>query len=255
MKTRLLGGMLHIPMRLAWLLFTIVAWSITTSSMAQESGETDNSSPQAIKYGVRAGLTSSGFYHQDLTQHKHTGSITGVTVGGFVTYSPISLLDVSLEVLYMQQGGARTQLRNSAVDESPIATTANTYLHNLEVPLLLKFNIPGISTTIKPQLIVGPALGYNITSIESQDISFQYGDQFATGSGKEDVRSDFRSLQYGAYAGAGIEIPMGANELSVDFRYRYGVNAINNGMDITNLIGDVTDVRTNSYMITLGMSF
>lgn len=254
MKTHSLEGRHFANMKMAWLLCIVVAWCTATPSVAQDAAG-GNGLPLNLRYGIKAGMTSSGFYHYDLKQQKHTGSIAGVAAGGFVSISPMDFLDVSLEVLYMQQGGTRTELSISPVNDSPIATTASTRLHNLEVPLLLKINIPGVSTALRPQFIAGPALGYNIKAIENKDISFQYGDYYATASGTEDVRSDYRSLQYGVYAGAGIELPVNTQMLSVDFRYRYGINPINNGMSATNILRNATDIRTNSYMLTFGLSF
>lgn len=254
MKTHSLGGRRFINIKMAWLLCIVVAWCTATPSVAQDTAGGDASSLN-LRWGVRAGMTSSGFYHYDMKQQKHTGSLAGVAAGGFISIRPMDFLNVSLEILYMQQGGTRTELSSSSIDGSPIATTAHTRLHNLEVPLLLKINIPGISSAFKPQFIAGPALGYNIKAIEDKDISYQFGDYYVTANDTEDVRSDYRSLQYGVYAGAGIEVPMNTQMLSVDFRYRYGINPINNGMSITNMLSNANDIRTNSYMLTLGLSF
>lgn len=222
------------------------------SAFTAQAQETTTESTSDLRYGFRAGLVSSGFYHQDLSRHPHTSNLTGFTAGGFVSMGVLDFLDVSAEVLYLQQGGSRMKIIES--DNSWITTTALTRLHNVEGVILAKLTLPGLSTSLKPQILIGPAVGYNITAIQSQDISYEYGDLYYTGQGSEQVRSDFQSLQYGLHLGAGVEIPAGAKLLSVDFRYRYGLNPINNGYNPANQLGSVNDFYSNSFMLTVGYS-
>jgi hypothetical protein len=201
---------------------------------------------------VRAGLVSSGFYEQNLQRLSHTAAITGLALGGFGSYDVLDFLDVSTELLYLQQGGSRMSMINSLVDDSPITTTAYTRLHNLELNVLARLSLPGLADPLKPYLLLGPGLGYNITAVQQQDITYEYGDFSYTGSGSEQVRSDFRSMQYGLYLGLGSMLPAGSKMLSVDVRYRYGLNPINNGFDPFNRLGSVSDFSTHSWMLTIG---
>lgn len=212
----------------------------------------DTGGSGSFHYGVRAGLVSSGFYQQDFSRITHTGDISGFTLGGFASYDILDFLDVSAELLYLQQGGSRMAMINSLVDDSPVTTTAFTRLHNLEFNVLARLSLPGFADPLRPYFLLGPGLGYNITAVQQQDITYEYGGFSYTGSGSEQVRSDFRSLQYGLYLGLGSMFPAGSNMLSVDIRYRYGLNPINNGIDPFNRLGSVSDFSTHSWMLTIG---
>ena len=220
-----------------------------------------------LTYGGKVGLTSSGFYESFAEGRPHTGSVTGLTIGGFANYPLTSFLDVSAELLYMQQGGTRVEWKQSLVDDSKIAITGNVKLHNVEFPVLLRATLPNLGIGIKPQLVVGPSVGYNVAATQSQDVTYfverpqdsQSGiqsDQFSiTNSGTENVRSEYQSLQYGLNVGLGVEIPTEGFTMVFDARYRYGVNAVNNGYDANDLLRDATDLRSNSFVFSLGIGF
>ena len=220
----------------------------TLPGMAQEKPN-DHS---AIGYGVKLGMTSSGFYQKNLTRKPHTADIAGLTVGAYADYGVLSFIDISAELLYLQQGGSRTEIINSWADNSPVVTTAYTRLHNLEANLLVKLSLPRATKPLKPHLLLGPGVGYNITAVQQQDITYDYGGYRLTGSGSEDVRADFISLQYGLYAGLGADIDMGSQQLSIDLRYRYGLSPINNGYNPFNELANVNDFSSNSWMVTIG---
>ena len=220
-----------------------------------------------LTYGGKIGLTSSGFYQGFAEGRPHTGSVTGLTIGGFATYPLMPFLDVSAELLYMQQGGTRVEWKQSVVQDSKIAITGNVKLHNVEVPVLLRATLPDLGIGIKPQLVLGPSLGYNVAATQSQDVTYfverpqegQSGiqaDQFSiTNSGTENVRSEYQSLQYGLNVGLGVEIPTEAFTVVFDARYRYGINPVNNGFDADDLLRDATDLRSNSFVFSLGIGF
>lgn len=231
-----------------------VACLAATPLFAQDGGsETGSASGSSLVYGPKIGLTSSGFYEGFMGGRQHTGNVTGLAVGGFVTYPLIDHLSVSGELLYMQQGGTRMELKESMVDGSLITTTGNVTLHNLEFPVLLKAGLP--LGWIKPQLIVGGAVGYNFAAMQRQDVTFEVGETRATGSGTNNVRSEFQSMQYGAVVGLGAEVPTESVLLTFDIRYRYGINPINNGYDPNNLLESANDIRSNSFMFSVGIGF
>ncbi|MEM9829347.1 MAG: porin family protein [Bacteroidota bacterium] len=219
-----------------------------------------------LEYGPKIGLTSSGFYQGFMGDRDHTGSVTGLAIGGFATYSLLDFLDVSAELLYMQQGGTRVELKESVIDGSNIAITGNVKLHNIEFPVLLRASLPNPVMGIRPQLVVGPSIGFNVAAVQSQDITYFVGDvsfddertnraQFSrTSSGTENVRSEYRSMQYGLNVGLGAEIPASANTFFFDVRYRYGINPINNGFDPNDLLRDATDLRSNSFIFSVGLT-
>ncbi|WKN46192.1 porin family protein [Tunicatimonas pelagia] len=260
--------MLVLPLAVCFIASPVFAQDESSSTSSDGSSESGSSFSLPLEYGPKIGLTSSGFYQGFMTGREHTGSVTGVAIGGFATYSLLDFLDVSAELLYMQQGGTRVELKESIVDESSsnIAITGNVKLHNIEFPVLLRASLPNPVMGIRPQLIVGPSIGFNFAATQSQDITYFIEDgvisddrtgraQFSvTDSGSEDVRSEYRSMQYGLNIGLGAEIPTGSSTFLFDVRYRYGLNPINNGFDPNDLLRDATDLRSNSFIFSVGLT-
>ena len=220
-----------------------------------------------ITYGGKVGLTSSGFYKGFAEGRPHTGSVTGLMVGGFASYSVLDFLDVSAELLYMQQGGTRVEFKESTVAGLPTAITGNVKLHNIEFPVLLRASLPNLGIGIKPQLVVGPSIAYNVAAIQSQDVTYflshhsdnvpgiESGTFSTTDSGTENVRSEYQTMQYGLNIGLGTELPGEAFNLIFDARYRYGINPVNNGFDANDLLRDAADLRSNSFVFSIGVGF
>ncbi|MGB3850508.1 MAG: outer membrane beta-barrel protein [Tunicatimonas sp.] len=243
------------------------ASSDPSGAVSTDGGGSGGGLLSEITYGGKIGLTSSGFYKDFFEGRPHTGSLSGLVVGGFASYSVLDFLDVSAELLYMQQGGTRVELKESIVNRTPVAITGNVRLHNVEFPVLLRATLPNLDLGFKPQLVIGPSVGYNVAAVQSQDVTYflaPYDDTQAgleagafstTNSGSENVRSEYQSMQYGLNIGLGVEIPMEAFTLVFDTRYRYGINPVNNGFDANDLLRDATDQRSNSFVFSLGVGF
>ena len=240
----------------------------TISTEAESNGGSFlNGFLSEITYGGKIGLTTSSFYEGFVEGRPHTGSVTGLTVGGFASYTLMDYLDVSAELLYMQQGGTRVELKESTVNGTPIAITGNVRLHNVELPVLLRASLPNLGIGIKPQLVVGPSVGYNVAAVQSQDVTYflapysdgelgpEAGAFTTTNSGSENVRSEYQTMQYGLNIGLGAEVPTEAFTLVFDARYRYGINPVNNGFDASDLLRDATDLRSNSFVFSVGVGF
>ncbi|MEM8967918.1 MAG: porin family protein [Bacteroidota bacterium] len=258
--------LLVLPLAVCFVAAPVLAQDESSSASSDDSSESGSGFSLPLVYGPKIGLTSSGFYENFMGGREHTGSVTGVAIGGFATYSLLDFLSVSAELLYMQQGGTRVELKESVVDGSNIAITGNVKLHNVEFPVLLRAGLPTPIMGIRPQLVIGPSIGFNVAAVQSQDITYFVGDvaiddertgraQFSrTASGSENVRSEYRSMQYGLNIGLGAEIPTGSNTFLFDVRYRHGINPINNGFDPNDLLRDATDLRSNSFMFSVGLT-
>lgn len=239
-------------LRLAWLLGLLLSWGPIAMSQDTDSGG-DSSGNSTITYGAKVGLTSSGFYEFPTKDRDHTGHVTGVAVGGFVNYPISDLFTASAELLYMQQGGTRVELKESILGGNTILT-GNVTLHNLEIPILIRAGLPGLLPGFKPELIVGPSFGFNIAARQSQDYTFFVEDFPVTTDGTENVRSEFQSIQLGLNLGLGTEVAVGDHLLYFDARYRVGLNPVNNGYDAFNLLRDATDIVSNSFLFSLGFT-
>jgi len=239
-------------LRLVWALSFLAGWS--TSVFAQENAsDGDSGGSLALTYGAKIGLTSSGFYEFPTKDRDHTGHVTGVAVGGFVNYPINDMFTASAELLYMQQGGTRVEVKESILGGNTILT-GNVTLHNLEIPILIRAGLPGLLPGFKPELIVGPSFGFNLAARQSQDYTFFVEDFPVTSDGTENVRAEFQSIQWGFNLGLGTEVAVGEHLLYFDARYRFGLNPVNNGYDAFNLLRDATDIVSNSFFFSLGFA-
>ena len=241
-------SLLHLALALVFL----VGWSGSVLAQQADTGG-DSRGSLSLTYGAKIGLTSSGFYEFPTKDRDHTGHVTGVAVGGFVNYPINDMFTASAELLYMQQGGTRVELKESALGGNTVLT-GNVTLHNIEIPLLLRAGLPGLLPGLKPELIIGPSIGFNLAARQSQDLTFFIEDFPVTTDGSENVRSEFQTIQWGLNLGLGTEVAVGEHLMYFDARYRVGLNPVNNGYDAFNLLRDATDIVTNSFFFSLGFA-
>jgi hypothetical protein len=251
MKTLASGSRYH-PLRLACLLCLLLLWGPLAQAQDDDSGDAA-SAGSGLRYGAKIGLTSSGFQEFPTLDRDHTGHVTGVAFGGFVTYPLTDLFTASAELLYLQQGGTRVELKENILGSNTVLT-GNVTLHNIEIPLLIRAGLPGLLPGFKPELVVGPSFGFNLAARQQQDLTY-FIDEFAvTTDGTENVRSEFQSIQWGLHLGLGTEVTVGSHLLYFDARYRMGLSPVNNGYDAFNLLRDATDIVSNSFIFSLGFA-
>lgn len=213
-----------------------------------------------VGYGAKLGIGSSNFSKEQF----RVGGKFGLQVGGFANYKVIDMLTVQLEVLYMQQGGKEY----STMVGSPITGTqyiaSQTYisritLHNLEIPLLAKVTPPGIGSIfgIKWHALVGPSLGINMgaTLRTTNEVVYTSGRTGVYKYSEPLSPNDYETIQWGAYVGAGIETELKSFLLTIDVRYRQGLNDINYNYDIEKFINGYGDGRSNTLAVTVGLGF
>ncbi|MFP4088745.1 MAG: porin family protein [Cyclobacteriaceae bacterium] len=251
MKTRSSGGRYH-PLQLASLLCLLLLWGPSVLAQDADNGGASSSS-SGLRYGVKVGLSSSGFYEFPTKDRDHTGHVTGVAAGGFVTYPLTDIFTASAELLYLQQGGTRVELKESILGGNTVLT-GNVTLHNIEIPLLIRAGLPGLLPGFKPEIVVGPSFGFNMAARQQQDLTFFIEEFPVTTDGTENVRSEFQSIQWGLHLGLGTEVVVGSHLLYFDARYRMGLSPVNNGFDAFNLLRDATDIVSNSFIFSLGFA-
>jgi len=184
-------------------------------------------------FGVKAGIS---YYHfdLDLIGIDETSDAKMGFVAGFYAVAPINeFLAFQPELLFVQKGG------ESAGDLTDEAVTLNY----IDLPILLRLNVP-VAPEVRPYIIAGPNVGY-LVSAETDN-----------GNG-EDIEDLFEDWNIGFSVGAGITLSV----VTLDIRYEFGLTDITNGtFDDIDDIGDIFDpdddsIRTNGFMVTLGLNF
>ena len=227
--------------------------------MAQESA---NSSGKPISFGVRAGGVFSGFTNH---QEVFTGLRMGLDMGAFVEYKPVSMLGISAEVNYVQEGAFHANpfliYPASSVNYTTdiFKTSSDIRLHTVQVPLLLNIRAPKISGSVVPKLILGCSFDF-ILNATAQNMYMISGsssgnpDLPLTTRGKDNVSSSFQKSNIGAICGVGFDFAGDKITYMLEARYKIGLNDINN-MGGLNTLNSQYNFSVNTFSVTLGIGF
>jgi hypothetical protein len=191
-----------------------------------------------VGFGVKAGANFSSLGGDDVPSE--FGSRTGLVIGGFAQYPVSDLLTIQPELLYSQKGADFSgQVLGETVEGS-------LKLDYLEIPVLLRVNVPAGAPELRPTLHVGPTFAFEV----SCKISFSgFGD-----SGTEDCDSDGdggfaederRKFDLGLALGGGLDIAFLTGTLMIETRYTLGLQSLDTS-------SDPGDVKNRAWSITFG---
>lgn len=199
-----------------------------------------------IRVGVQTGINVTDL-KTDLTEEGFkTATRTRFIAGGLLTYNFIPLLGIQFEPAYVQKGATVNFLfvENSLTAEVEGSISANY----LELPLLLKLNIP--SVLIKPYLIAGGSVALKLgdakLKIEKATVNGQDFSSLIPPEEREQTL-ELKSNDYIVSFGGGVEIPVGLISLLLEARYDLGLQNINNEPD------DDTEYKTRGIQIKAGL--
>ena len=214
------------------------------------SAQDQTANSTGMSLGAKLLLNTSSF--NDLTlqnERPHTEYKPGFGVGGYVLYSLSGNLSIQSELLYFQQGGTLLAINFNDPLKNEI-TTSRITLHNIEIPVLFQMNFPQLVGSFQPKVMLGGAVAYNIAAWESFDKTIIYPVNNAiTVYGTENVSADYTPFQFGAYVGIGVT----SGALSVDLRYRHGINPVNATYSLDNLINTGSDIQSHSVAMSIGL--
>jgi hypothetical protein len=165
---------------------------------------------QSTKFGVKGGLNLSNIIGGDV---ENTNSLVGFHVGGFAEIKIAEKFAIQPELLYSAQG--------SKLDGGPFFEDFDLKLDYLNIPVLAKYYI-----VEKFSVEAGPQLGI-LLSAKAED---------------EDVKDNFKSVDFGFNIGAGFHF---TENLSINLRYTIGLSPIAEDADIEDE-GDYYDSAKNS---------
>ncbi len=190
---------------------------------------------QVTAVGVRGGLSVATFSGSEAGS---PGNQAGFVVGGFATLPIGRLLAFQPELLYPPKG--------AKWDVPGISSTGSVKLHYLEVPLLVRVNIPASADgAFTPYIAAGPFFALKARceiSVEDQNTTIITGcdDPLLEGSVK------FKSTEAGVTFGAGTDVRIGKTSLVFDGRYDLGLTEVD-------AASPPTDIRNRAFMFTVGV--
>jgi hypothetical protein len=192
-------------------LATIYTLGLSTAQ-AQDAAAQADSTKSKLMIGVRAGLNLS--YLRIDNQNDGSGFAEGAQAGLFVKYAFNDWVAVSLEAAW-SQSGARKMRYSSGTGAASYDGDAFLQLNNMQFNPLVQFKIPVLSV-YEPYLFAGPSFNVNyLNSIYTNKFTPKDATNFTTG------------LDLGLLVGAGVDFNLRFATLTLDARYRHGLNDIN----------------------------
>jgi len=195
-------------------------FTLSNNAYSQQKG--------GLSFGVKGGLALGNFSTQN---HIQVGSIQyGMQAVGFVNYSILDYLDVSLEVLYSNTGASNISPEYFYASENAILTDqiVNTSIitHQVSIPLLISY-VFNTTEGIYPRVYIGGDIGFNLksNSLNTSKTSFNGNDIFV--NKYESMGTRMSSKDFGAIIGTAISFGKDNISYTIDARYRLGLSNIN----------------------------
>lgn len=170
-----------------------------------------------VKFGLKAGMSlANNLWSDDDGTEK---MLVRPTFGVFAVFDLTPTLAIQPEVSYLTMGEVWMQ-------DVKVVETFN-YIH---IPVLIKVRLMKEGKVV-PVVFAGPAIGFLLSAKESGD----------------DVKSYFKSTDFGAEFGAGVEMAAGKMKLLFDARYYLGLTNAYNGTGFS--------MKNRGFVITAGVLF
>jgi hypothetical protein len=209
-----------------------------SSAQAQDAAQPD-STKSKFMIGVRAGLNLS--YLRVDNESSGSGFAEGAQAGIFAKYAFNDWVAVSLEAAWSQSGARKMQYRSNFFNGD-----AFLQLNNVQLNPLVQFKIPVLSV-YEPYLFAGPSFNINYLN------SVYYGTLSA-----KDASNFTTALDLGLLVGAGVDFNLRFATLTLDARYRHGLNDINQKTGVTDGLGAVLGNnawRSSQLSFQVGLGF
>jgi hypothetical protein len=178
-------------------------------------------SAQGIKLGVKGGVNLANIGGADIDEFEadlgtSTDSKAGLVAGAFAEFMIGNMFAIQPELLYSQKGfkadsaGVELKLKGDY----------------LEIPVLLKINIPIEGSKVHPHVYAGPAVAFKA----SCKIEVSGGGASAS-EDCEDAGLLIKSTDFGVAFGGGVSVDVGGAEVGVDVRYTLGLTSVDDDPD------------------------
>jgi len=179
-----------------------------------------------FNFGIKAGLSLANNVWSDDDGTEKT--LARPTFGALAVFNLTPMIAIQPEVNYLVTG----EWWNDTIK----VVEAFTYIH---IPVLVKFRLVK-EGKIVPVIFAGPAVSFLLSAKEMGD----------------DVKSFFKSTDFGADLGLGAEFGLGTMKAFVDARYYLGLtNAYNGSPIILTLAPTTFSMKNRAIIITAGLLF
>lgn len=200
---------------------------------------------QPTSLTFRGGLNLSDFVGDDFGD---TRSETGLNLGA--AFSPVSFGPASavVEVYYREKGAEGA---SSFQPGDPVPTAVEIGLDYVEIPLLLRVDLPSGLRWLRPYVQGGPAFGWRIDCGVSVDTQTGQADESCDDLfGEGQLEETLEDYEQGIVLGGGLDFVVlgGLGAINVDARYTRGLSRLST-------FDSGPDVKNESFTAMLGYSF
>lgn len=144
-------------------------------------------------------------------------SRVAMQAGGWIAWKFAPMAAVQAELLWTQKGS------HAEIDALGISADVTYVLDYVELPILMRFDLPGAG--VRPRIFLGPAIGLPVTTKVRVD---------QQGFGEEEEELDDVDTEVSGIVGAGLAFPAGVTTLGIDLRYQLGFTEIASDTDTKN---------------------
>jgi hypothetical protein len=210
------------------------------------------SSFSQITVGPKLGVNFNSFRNSKAFRD-HFDVIPGFNVGGFAKYPVLPYLTARAELLYMQQGANTYDYR---VINDLYHKNSKIRFHNIEIPVLAELGLPSLEEdALRPKLLIGGFYSYTLAARETYT-------NIITVSGRPKLETDgyinmlkhINRSQYGFILALAAEMKAFNLPVSVEFRYQYNANKINQASSLYNLAATHEKWGNKLYLHTLSIN-
>ncbi|MBS7232296.1 PorT family protein [Flavobacterium psychroterrae] len=185
-------------------------------------------SAQETRFGVKAGANLSTF-GGDAEDAK---SLVGFQVGGFAEIKLTDKFAIQPEILFSTQGAKSEESGLGYSYEDKIL------LSYLNIPVMAKYYVAE-----KFSVEAGPQIGFLLSAKDK----YEFSDNGMSDSGKQDVKDNYESIDFGVNFGAGYDF---TENLSVGLRYNLGLSNIAKTED-----GEDFKMNNSVFSLSVGYKF
>ncbi|MGI9628369.1 MAG: outer membrane beta-barrel protein [Longimicrobiales bacterium] len=222
--------------------------------------------PGDAQIGIRGGINLTDFFGDRVDNTDPVQSMSYGLTAGLIRIGPVQIVAEG----YYRKKGAGWRVLDAigaggglgGLDSAQVAGLAGAGsggeslefgLDYVEVPLLLRFNLPTYGRRFRPYFNAGPAFGWQIDCGVTVSVAAGAGSEPEAAcedlSG-ENVKETLREYETGLVVGAGLDVSVlgGAGALTLDLRMTRGLSRLSEGQN-------GPDVRNQAISAMLGYTF
>ncbi|HEX8690826.1 MAG TPA: porin family protein [Longimicrobium sp.] len=206
-------------------------WS-TAVAAALVLGAASGAAAQGISVGVKAGVNVATLGGDDV---EDADSRIGLVGGAFLVYRFSDMLAIQPEVLYSQKGASFSDTEGELTVK----------LDYVDVPVLLRLNVPVTGSSLRPSVFAGPV--FSLRASCGAEAEFNGGSVEVDCDELDEEGIAVKDTDVGLAFGAGLDFPAGRATVTLDGRYTLGLSSIDDS-DLD------ADVKNRAFAVMLGIA-